>query len=962
MRNPEPGSRVRAQGRQLVYESGEWEVDLARRELRARGVPVPIGGRAFEIIEVLVQSAGELVTKNDLSARIWPGAIVEDNTLQFHISAIRKALGSDRGILKTASGRGYRLLGAWTSRQESSSSVDSIDIEPMRSPAETFQTNLPAAASELVGRTNAVQHLRGLLSAYRVVTLTGPGGIGKTRLAFEVARGLFPSFQGDVRLVELVSLSDPGLVPSAVAGGLSLKLGGDEISAESVARAIGAQRLLLVLDNCEHVIDAAARLAETIVRMCPRTTILATSREILKIEGEYVYRVPPLDVPSQHEEPDDILGRSAVQLFIATTRAVHSDLSPNGENLPAIAAICRRLDGIPLAIDFAATRVATLGLQQVAASLNDHLGMLTSGRRTALPRHQTLRATLDWSYELLPEPERLVMRRLAVFAGDFTAEAASLVAADDEIAVSDVVCSLANLVTKSLVTLEAGGAIAHHRLHETTRVYALEKLAESGEFDQVARRHANYYRDLFDKAEIELDALPAPTWLTRYGRQIGQVRAALDWAFSPTGAAEVGVALTVAAVPLWVHLSLTEECRGRVERALSGPAESRDARRNMQLYAALGAALFLTKGSCPEMVAAFKNAFEIAESLDDSDYRLRALWGSFMENITNFHYRAALAVAGKFCTQAANSADPADALIGDRLVGVALLALGDLEGARRRIERTLGRYVARTSHIIRFQFDQQLLAYSYRCRILWLQGFADQALSSVESHLVAARASDHPYSLFSGLLQTACPIALLVGDLTLAERYIKALMDLSARHAVEMWTLGGRCFGGVLLIKRGSVSAGLELLRTAFARVPQGAFTLFYTPVLAEIADALGRDGKAAEGLSIIDEALARSDSDEERWCVAELLRVKGELMLREGAPQAATAAEQHFLRSLDWARRQGALSWELRTSTSLARLQHDQGRIAEARSLLHSVYGRFSEGFETADLKTAKAYLNSLQ
>src|SRR3981189_688124 len=249
----------------------------------------------------------------------------------------------------------------------------------MRRPAEPFQTNLPAAASELVGRTNAVQHLRGLLSAYRVVTLTGAGGIGKTRLAFEVARGLFPSFQGDVRLVELVSLSDPGLVPSAVAGVLGLKLGGDEISAESVARAIGAQKLLLVLDNCEHVIDAAAQLAETVVRMCSRTTVLATSREILKIEGEYVYRVPPLDVPPQHEEAGNIVAHSAVQLFIATTSALHSDFSPHGENLPAIAAICRRLDGIPLAIDLAAARVAVLGLQQVAAGLNDRLGMLIGG-------------------------------------------------------------------------------------------------------------------------------------------------------------------------------------------------------------------------------------------------------------------------------------------------------------------------------------------------------------------------------------------------------------------------------------------------------------------------------------------------------------------------------------------------------------------------------------------------------
>jgi predicted ATPase/DNA-binding winged helix-turn-helix (wHTH) protein len=954
----EKESDVPTPGRCLVYDSGEWEVDLARRELRARGVPVPISGRAFDIVEVLVQSAGELVTRDDLSTRVWPGAIVEENTLQVHISAIRKALGPDREMLKTVSGRGYRLLGAWTSRKESVSAANSTDLES-RSPAEPFQTNLPAAASELIGRTDAVRHLGGLLSAHRVVTLTGPGGIGKTRLALEVARNLFPRLHSDVRLVELVSLSDPGLVPTAVAGVLGLKLAGNEISAESVARAIGAQRLLLVVDNCEHVIDAAARLAETIVQMCPRTIILATSREILKIEGEYVYRVPPLDVPSQDEEPSNIPGHSAVQLFIATTRALHSDFSPDGENLAEIAAVCRRLDGIPLAIDLAATRVATLGLQQVAAGLDDRLGMLSGGRRTALPRHQTLRATLDWSYELLPEPERLVMRRLAVFAGDFTAEAASVIAAGGEITASDVVRSLANLVTKSLVTLEAGSVIGHHRLHETTRAYALEKLAESGELDHVARRHANYYRDLFDSAEIELDTLPMDVWLARYGRQIGQVRAALDWAFSPTGAAEVGAALTVAAVPLWMHLSLIEECRGRVERALSAPAESRDARRNMQLHATLGAALFLTKGSCPEMVAAWTNVFEIAESLDDADYRLRALWGLFIDCFTSRRYREALAVAERFCLYAAKTTDPADGPIGDRLVGVALLALGDLESARRHIERMLGRYVARKSHIIRFQYDQRLLAHSHHSRILWLQGFADQAVRSVESQVVDARASGHPLSLANALLQSAL-VALLAGDLTLTERYVKALMELSARHALE--SLVGRCFGSILLIKRGDIGAGLELMRTAFASVPHNAFSMLFTPFRAEMADALGRDGKAAEGLSIIDEALAQSERNEERWCVAELLRIKGELILREGAPRAATAAEEHFLQSLDWARRQGALSWELRTSTSLARLWHNQGRIAEARNPLQSVYDRFSEGFETADLKTAKAYLSFLQ
>ncbi|MEH2472649.1 putative ATPase [Nitrobacteraceae bacterium AZCC 2161] len=719
-----------------------------------------------------------------------------------------------------------------------------------------------------------------------------------------MARGLFPDIRGDVRLVELVSLSDPSLVPTALAGALGLKLGGHEISAESVARAIGARKLLLVLDNCEYVIDAAAKLAETIVQMCPRTTILATSREILKIEGEYVYRVPPLDVPSQDEEPGNIPGHSAVQLFIATTRALCSDFAPDRESLASIAAICRRLDGIPLAIDLAATRVATLGLQQVAAGLDDRLGMLSGGRRTALPRHQTLRATLDWSYELLPEPERLVMRRLAVFAGDFTAEAASVIAAGGEITASDVVRSLANLVTKSLVTLGAGSVIAHHRSHETTRAYALEKLAESGELDQVARRHAIYYRDLFERAETELDALPTAKWLLRYGRQIGQVRAALDWAFSPTGAAEVGAALTVAAVPLWVLLSLMEECRGRVERALASPAEGRDAHRSMQLYAALGAALFLTKGSGPEPVAAWTTTIEIARALDDADYRLRALWGLYVNCFTSGRYPAALAEAERFCTFAAKTTDPADGPIGDRLVGAALLALGDLEGARRHIEHMLGRYVARRSHIIRFQFDQRLLAHSYHSLILWLQGFADQAMRSAECQLLDPRVSDHPRSLSTTLVQPACPVALLVGDLSLAERYIKALMDHSARHGLEMWSLVGRCFGGMLLVKRGDIGAGLELLRTAFARVPQNTISLLYALFLAEIADALRRDDKAAEGLSIIDVALARSERNDERWCVAELLRIKGELILQEGAPQAATAAEEHFLLSLDWARR----------------------------------------------------------
>jgi DNA-binding winged helix-turn-helix (wHTH) protein len=268
-------------GQGLIYESGQWQVHLGRRELLSASVVVPIGARAFEIIELLVRSANELVTKNDMMSRIWPGAVVGENTLQVHISAIRKALGQDRAMLKTASGRGYRLIGDWTSREQGGAAAS----PPVREPSSPLESNFPLFPGHLIGRVAAAQHVRDLVSAYRVVTLTGPGGIGKTSLAVEAARGLLADFDDGGWFVELASLSNPDLVPSTVAGVLGLKLSG-EISAEAVARAVGAKRLLLVLDNCEHVIDVAANLADCFTRSCPHTTLLVTSREVLRVAGE----------------------------------------------------------------------------------------------------------------------------------------------------------------------------------------------------------------------------------------------------------------------------------------------------------------------------------------------------------------------------------------------------------------------------------------------------------------------------------------------------------------------------------------------------------------------------------------------------------------------------------------------------------------------------------------------------
>jgi non-specific serine/threonine protein kinase len=537
-------ARMPEQGRHLVYEWGGWEVDLARRELRLRGVPILLGDRAFQIFSVLVESAGELVAKDEFMMRVWPGTVVAENTLEVHISAVRKALGPDRGTLKTSFGRGYRLVGDWTIRKESTPG-DSVAVDSTRLPVQPFLTNVPAAGSELVGRTATVKQLREFISTYRMITLTGPGGIGKTTLALEVARSLFPAFNGDCWLVDVLSLSDTDLVPSMVACVLGLRLGGGEVSPGAVARAIGGKKLLLILDNCEHVIEAAATLAETVIRLCPATSIVATSREVLRIEGEHVYRVPPLDVPSQHEEKAGrILGHSAVQLFISRTRAQDSAFSPHGESLPAIAAICRRLDGIPLAIEFAAARAATLGPELVLSRLDRRFGLLTGGRRTALPRHQTLRATLDWSYQLLPEPERCLLRRLGVFAAGFTLEAAHAVMSDQGYTAAALLEQIANLVAKSLVTLDGSAPSGRWRLLETIRAYALELLTESGENEQVARRCAEYFRDLVGQAALGSQEQPSAAEMTRYAREIDNMRAALDWSFSPDGDVAIGGVLT----------------------------------------------------------------------------------------------------------------------------------------------------------------------------------------------------------------------------------------------------------------------------------------------------------------------------------------------------------------------------------------------------------------------------------
>ncbi len=934
-----------------VLEFGRFKVVPHRRDLLAEGKAIALGGRAFDTLMALIDAGGSVIDKDVLMRRVWPDRIVEENNLQAQISSLRKAFGADRELIRTVAGRGYQFAG---------------EIRVAAGTPAGPESNLPEPVSELIGRDAALREVVDLVTGHRLVTLTGAGGIGKTRLGLEVARQLLPRFVDGVGLAELGPLTDPQLVPVTVATALRLTSLAGNVSIEGVAAAVAGRHVLVVLDNCEHLIDAAARMAEALLRASPVLCVVTTSREPLRAAAEYVYRVPPLDVPAEDNlDADDVLRHGAVKLFVVRAQAVEPRYVPDRRLASATAAICRHLDGIPLAIELAAARIAAFGVEGVASRLDDRFRLLTGGSRTALPRQQTLRATLDWSHELLSHSERVLLRRLSVLAGSFSFDAAASIATDPELADGDVVECVANLVAKSLISVDLSGAVAWYRLLDTTRAYALEKLAEGEEVERFRLRHAVYFRDLFQRADTEWRAQPTAEWLATYGPQLDDLRAALDWAFAPEGDATLGVALAIAAVPLWYQLSLLAECRARVECALSTlmAMADRDGRRELQLQAALGWSLMYTTGAARETGAAWASALELAERLEDTDYQLRALWGLWAVHINNGEFRQALQLAEKFGTVAIKASDPGDRLIGERMLGATLHFRGDQTLARNHLERMLERYLGppNRSDIVRFKFNQRVTARMTLARVLWLQGFADQAMRMVQRAVDDALSIQHALSLCNLLGSAACPLAIASGDLVAADRYAAMLTHHAGRHGADVWLTYGRCLKGMVLIKRDEFDVGVPMLSAAVAELRAARF-VHYTAFLAALAEGLAGTGEVVRGLAILDEALAQSDKAEERWILAELLRLKGELILLQDVPNATAIAADHFQQSLEWARRQGALAWELRSATSLARLWHRQRKTSQARTLLAAVYRRFTEGFDTTDVVSAKTLLESFR
>jgi predicted ATPase/DNA-binding winged helix-turn-helix (wHTH) protein len=926
------------------FAFGSFRLIPNQRILLDGGKPVRIGSRAMEILLALVERAGTTVSKDELMARAWPGTTVDDAALRVNIAALRKSLGDGRSgnrFVANIPGRGYVFVTPVTRDDTGRLSEKSGIVR---------DGDIPAPLSGVVGREQAIARLAEQLPRRRLVTIVGPGGIGKTTIAIAVANAVRDAYPNGVWFVALAPLSDPGLVASALSVVLNAPPPGGA-SAFGLAAWLRDKHALIVFDNCEHVIGAVAELAEALVASTPRVSVLATSREPLHVRGEWRHRVAPLELPpvAGGLATDEAEQYSAIRLF--HERASADGFILNDRNLPAVVNVCRRLDGVPLALELAAAQASLLGIGELAARLDDRLVLLNRGHRTALPRHQTLSATLDWSYDLLREAERVVLRRLAVFRGSFTMATASAVCAGEALAAEQVIDCVARLVGKSLVAADISGEVGRYYLLDITRAYALGKLREAGEVGPVSRAHADCFRRLIGSSQTD-NQLPSGA-----GHLIDNVRAALDWAFSPDGDPSVGIALAADLTPIWIRLSLISDCRRYAQQALRAIASGvqQNPRTTMTLNAALGASQTYMAAPMPETEAAWSTTLRLARELDDTENQLRALRGLWAHRLNGGEYRAALELANEFRSLANREADERSTRGGDRMASLILHYLGEQEQARELIAWSRDESNAALPSAAWYMIDQGVAAQALLARILWLQGLPDQANRAAETAYQRAAAADHAISRCHALAQAVCPMGLWTGDLTAADQAIAELNDLAMRNALPGWIARGKCYAGALLIGRGALSEGIPLLQEALKDLRIGGSVAESPFFLGVLAHGMALAGRIEGARTVIDDALAWCETAGEAWCEAELLRVKGEIVLLSDDPDL-TAAEDVMRRSLVVARRQAASSWELRTAISLARF-----RPVQNRDLLIEVCNRFTEGSGTSDLRSAKALLQSL-
>jgi predicted ATPase len=633
-----------------------------------------------------------------------------------------------------------------------------------------------------------------------------------------------------------------------------------------------------------------------------------------------------------------------------------NDFSPSDDEAPMVGEICRKVDGIALAIELAAATAAIFGLSDTVTRLSSRLDLLKLGRRTANARHQTLRAMLDWSHDHLSDVERVVLRRVAVFVGRFTLKAVLMVA-EEEIGHSEVVDAVGTLVEKSLIGNRFDDQEISYRLLDTTRSYALEKLVASGEHDTIAARHANLMIQLLEANSVDLFELSGSEAVADLAQDcIGNARAALEWSFGPKGNDATAIRLAAAAAQLFLTMAPGLECRNWMERAIDRMIADCNPRHQLQVHAALALSLMFTEGSDERIRAAFDTALTFAERREHAHQQLRLLGGLFAYLHAIIDVEGTLEVARRSEAVAEKTGNPADAVIADSMLVVAYLDLGDQRRAREHLEKAVRSppYVRRRN-TTQYLFDMRTvsLASSH-----WFYGNLDQAVRYAEMAIEEAERSDHPM-LQCRALMWAMPIYFWIDDLRIVERNVSKFEINAEKHSLAPYRAAALGYRGRYLIRLGRTVDGMRLLRESMERLRNQRYELQTPGLVSELAVGLAKQGALAEGLALLDESIAIQVRAKKAPHLPALFLAKG-LAFASGEAPDLQPAEECFEKAVALARQQSTLSFELRAGLELARIWMGRSEIRRAHDLIEPIYNRFSEGFATPDLILANEMLNS--
>jgi len=932
--------------RRKVLSFGPFELSIGNRLLTNGAKVVPLGARAMDLLIVLVEQANQVVGRRTLIERVWPKRGAEQVSLRVHISALRKALDqSDPGrrYIANVPGRGY----SFTVPVTSLSSPTSADIKP------SSGSRLPARLMRMLGRKDALVAIQTKLAEQKFVTIVGPGGIGKTTLAVAVAHEMSATFNGQVHFVDLGALGGASLVAPAVATSLGVSVQTNNVVPALIDR-LQERPTLIILDCCEHLVDGASAVAEELIRRVPTLHLLATSREAMRVEGEHVYELCALACPPDDRSlsAHDALQYSAVQLLIDRVRAVRGDFELVDMDAPIAAGICRRLDGIPLAIELAASRIDIFGVSRTASLLDDRLNLSWVGRRTALPKHQTLSAALEWSYDLLGEAEKRVLNRLSVFSGGFTFEAAVAVVADETIDEGNVSDCIWELRSKSMIA--ARGQEGRLRLLDTTLAFASRRLAESDDENRCRRLHALYFCDLFKQGA----SMDMPERLRTLGAEVDNLRAALNWAFSVEGDAKTGVELAAASASTWMAMALLTECRewmtkavGRIDDASAG------SRQEMIIQSALASCMMFTGGMTEESYKSWEKARLLAECLNDTDCQLDSLLVLWAHQIRLPSYAEATELADRCGAVAEGGGDRGAIAMANYMRGVTYHHIGQISQAEAHLELSLHRddEASRRSLIKRFGYDRKVDALAVLANLVWLRGCPDQARRLNLMSIAEARQLDHAVPLCVALAWASFNTYLTSSDDFETEALANELVDHAAKFAVESYHGFGLSMRALCRVRRGEGDAASATLYRGLEKLSTARYRVFNWILQAEFARCTAVAGRPRQGLAVFERA--KIDLDAIQWYAPELHRIRGELALAND--EGLAVGRQYFLNALELSERQASLSWALRAATSLAIAEKSVGRKEAAWRTLQATHAKFREGLETSDLRLAKQVLN---